>query len=94
MTKKLEARAFAIWRYANPREWDVSCDEIADATGLTRSQVNTTIGAKGWGGKIGRGRAFRVYNTSQMASLREKNKGHRFDENALDLCQIIGDESA
>lgn len=52
----LEAAAFAIWRYAHPREWDCSYDEIADATGLSYNQVNAAISFKGWGGRIGRGR--------------------------------------
>jgi hypothetical protein len=90
MSKQIEARAFAIWRYANARDWDVSYDEISDATGLKRSQIDSTIKEKGWAGKIGRGRGGR--GTSAGAAKASRTKGYRFDENALDLCQIIGEE--
>lgn len=53
MTAQLNARAFLIWRYAAPRQWDVSYDEIADATGLTRMQVQGIIKRKDWGGRTG-----------------------------------------
>lgn len=88
MTAQLEARAFAIWRYANSRDWDVSYDEISDATGLTRNEVHSTIKRKGWGGRIGSGAG--TVGSSQKASLMQKKKGYRFDENNLDLCQLIG----
>jgi hypothetical protein len=90
MTKLVEARAFAIWRYANRRDWDVSYEEIADATGFERSQVSYIISAKGWGGRIGAGRNG-GRSTAAATSMREKSRGNRFDENALDLCQIIGE---
>ena len=91
MTKLVEARAFAIWRYANRRDWDVSYEEIADATGFEPSQVRYIISAKGWGGRIGAGRNGGGGFSPTARAMREKNRGNRFDENALDLCQIIGE---
>lgn len=87
MTPQLEARAFAIWRFAEPRGWDVSYDEIADATGLTESQVKYAIIQKGWGGKIGSGGVGRL--TSEKAHKLHKSLGHRFDENALDVVDLM-----
>lgn len=89
MTQQLEARAFAIWRYAEPREWDVSYEEIADATGLTYNAVNDTIYIKRWGGKIGGGR--RDDNTAQRRSMTKFHKiqGHNFDYNALDVVDLM-----
>ena len=90
MTQQLEARAFAIWRFAQPLDWDVSMDEIADAVGLTRSQVNNAISAKGWGGKIGMGRnAGSRDNGIRAAHMLHKRAGRRFDDNALDVVDLM-----
>ena len=90
MTAQFEARAYIIWRYADPRDWDVSYDEIADATGLTYNQVHGTIQAKGWGGKIGSGsQSAKERITKNTNAIYHKRAGHRFDENALDVVDLM-----
>lgn len=51
-TPIVEARAFRIWQYANPRYWDVSYQELQSALGMTFHEVQWTIRVKGWGGRI------------------------------------------
>lgn len=89
MTVTSKARDFAIWRYANAKDWDCSYDEIADDTGLTRNQVLYSIKRNGWGGKISRGRGRHGF-TSIQTSKGQHTKGFRADENTLDLCDLIG----
>jgi hypothetical protein len=91
MTKLVEARAFAIWRYASARYWDVSYEEVSEATGVGLNQVAQVITLKGWGGRIGKGRSRR--GTSATAAKGHRTKGHSFDENSLDLWQLIGEET-
>lgn len=87
MTPKYEAIAFRIWQYASPRDWRVSYDELAEELALTYSQVYNAIRAKGWGGKV-MSATKSDYGKRSMAMLHMRN-GHRFDENTLDLCDLI-----
>lgn len=84
-----DARAFAVWRYANAQDWDCSYDEIADATGLTHNQVKETFRRENWFGRIGSGSRGGAIGGGR-SSKAHRTKGHRFDENALDLCELIG----
>jgi hypothetical protein len=64
LSAKTEARAFRIWAFCQPRGWDVTAIEIAEATGLAERQVLRTIELKGWGGRIRqRRRTFTSKNT-------------------------------
>lgn len=83
---KLDAQAFLIWRFANPKEWDVSYDQIAEATGLTRRQVDVAIQAKRWGGRIGRGRQEDRGGGPRYSQFK---RGANVDINALDLTQLM-----
>lgn len=56
-TQRTKARAFAIWRYANPRDWNVTYDEIVEATGMKYHDVANTIHKMGWAGRINRSRS-------------------------------------
>lgn len=93
MSAQLEARAFAIWRYAKPRDWDCSYEEIVDATGMRLALVKTAIRAKGWGGRIGAGRRAESNDAAKWkrTAIAAKSRGGNFDENALDLCQLVWD---
>ena len=52
LTLRQQANAFNIWRYANPREWNCTVTEIAEATGIAHQIVGTTLAATGWTGRI------------------------------------------
>lgn len=93
MTPQLEARAFAIWRYAAPLKWDCTHAEIARATGLSCSQIRHAIHAKGWGGRIakwGHSAEAGAENLRIGNAASHKSRGHRVDENELDLLQLMG----
>ena len=53
-TLRTEARAFVIWRYATPREWDCTVAELAEALELTRAAVYHVLRKKGWQGRVTR----------------------------------------
>lgn len=93
LTPQTEANAFRIWQYANPRGWDVTRKQIASHTGLSQGDVQHVIRAKGWSGRIqaankdsGRYRDQRVVS----GHLRAMQHGEDFDENMLDITQIMG----
>lgn len=52
MTPHMEALAYRIWAYANPRGWKCSYAEIADGTDISRDMVDLTIRAKKWTGRV------------------------------------------
>jgi hypothetical protein len=89
MTPKQHAHASRVLWYAKPRDWDCSYDEIAEATGLTYKQVNATITRMGWGGRIGMRRRKEKISRERVAKM-SRTQGYRFDENALDLVDLIG----
>lgn len=39
---------FRIWQFAAPREWDVTCNEIAEALGISGRRVGAILKAAGW----------------------------------------------
>jgi hypothetical protein len=43
-----EARAFVIWRYASPRGWLVTRNELAAETGVPYHYVCTIVKERGW----------------------------------------------
>jgi hypothetical protein len=52
MTVKFEAQAFAIWRYCEPRGWDVTQKELARGTGIHPLRVGRVLALKGWASRI------------------------------------------
>lgn len=54
MTPRTEALAFMIWQYADPREWDVSVKEVAEALGVSWQHVNLICGNRGWNARMRR----------------------------------------
>ena len=45
---KREALLFRIWQFAAPREWNVTCNEIAEALGISGRRVGAALKAAGW----------------------------------------------
>ena len=56
----MEARAFRIWAYANPRAWDVGYSDTAEACNMSRQLVVVVANYKGWLTR------FRVESTSRF----------------------------
>lgn len=52
ITARTQALRFRIWQYANPREWNVTTHEIADAIGETHNRVRAIIGHAGWHNRL------------------------------------------
>jgi len=84
MTPKLEARAFAIWRYAEPRDWNVSYDDIERATGLDARQIGYVINRKGWAGRIRSHSARRGWQAAR-ASLVRRGVDHDINDIPVDV---------
>ncbi len=57
MTPRSEALAYRIWGYADPKGWDVSVDEIAQALDVSVQRCGTIIGRKGWITRLRAGRS-------------------------------------
>ena len=56
MNPTTEAIAFRIWSYANPREWNVTINDIADALEISRERVSRIVVVKRWNGRLRTGR--------------------------------------
>ena len=48
MSPYTEALAFRIWQYANPRGWDCTVGEIAEALDMHPSPVGRVCAMRGW----------------------------------------------
>lgn len=83
MTPHMEALAYRIWAYANPREWDCSYAEIADGTGISIGMVSQVITQKNWGG--------RVPNHTNITSAHkwQHMHGQNVDPNLLAVDQLM-----
>jgi len=83
MTPHMEALAYRIWAYANPRDWNCSYAEIADGTGISGGMVSRVISDKGWAGRV-----------PQLAGVRaalvaQHRNGHNVDPNLLAVDQLM-----
>lgn len=87
MTPHMEALAYRIWAYANPREWDCSYAEIADGTGVTVNQIHNVIVQKGWGGR-GPGKYGTQLDTTTSIATKHR-KGYDIDPNLLAVDQLM-----
>ena len=79
-TQRTRARAFAIWRCASPRDWNVTYEEIGETTGLTRGQIQKVLDGVGWRWRVNPSRFSRV----ELKSRRSRNDGF-----VSDLTQIF-----
>ncbi|MBL3563342.1 hypothetical protein JMM63_21960 [Rhodovulum sulfidophilum] len=52
MTIHSQALAYLIWRHAEPRAWDCTVSEIAEAIGSHPIAVGRVCGAKGWSNRL------------------------------------------
>ena len=48
MSPRVEAMAFRIWQYANPRGWDCTVGEIAEALDMHPIPVGRVCAMRGW----------------------------------------------
>jgi uncharacterized protein YjlB len=46
------AQAYLIHAYAAPLEWNVTIQDIADATGLANHRIGRILRAKGWFSRV------------------------------------------
>jgi hypothetical protein len=85
----MEALAFRIWAYANPRDWNCSYAEIADETGISHDMVGKTIACKGWSGRVPH------VNNERGGEIRAKRmetrhrSGQNVDPNLLAVDQLM-----
>jgi hypothetical protein len=86
-TQRTKARAFAIWRFAHPRDWNVTYEEIGEATGLTVGQVYWVIQAMHWTGNVRDGQKAGI--SSRTAYKVSGARGHNRHEEHADLTQIF-----
>lgn len=88
MTPHMEALAYRIWAYANPREWDCSYAEIADGTGIGYDMVSRVISNKGWAGRVPKGSNASAPRATSFAEYNHK-KGMNVDPNLLAVDQLM-----
>jgi len=65
------ARRYRIWSFCNSREWDVTLEEIATATGYSALSVMSTISHTKWGGRIRWTTNGQIGNYSKLANPTE-----------------------
>lgn len=52
MSARTAALRFRIWQYAAPREWDVTCTEIAEALGESTGRIGQAMRYGNWHSRI------------------------------------------
>ena len=52
MTPRAMAHAYLIHAYAEPLEWNVTIQDIADATGLANNRIGRILRDKGWFSRV------------------------------------------
>ena len=87
MTPHMEALAYRIWAYANPREWDCSYAEIADGTGIGYDLVARVISDKGWAGRVPKGGNTKRDRSGTYVAWHKK--GRNVDPNLLAVDQLM-----
>jgi hypothetical protein len=73
ISPRMEANAFRIWQFANPREWDCSIEEIEAATGIRAQTIGYALAVKGWKGRLRAGRSEK--NAAVYMATRPDNWG-------------------
>jgi len=69
-TPRTMALRFRIWAYAQPRGWDVTFAEVADALGVSVKSVGAIAQAAGWVQR------FRVADTHARRDAWGESNGH------------------
>jgi len=49
---RAQALAYRIWAYCQPREWDVTIGEIAEALDESMPRVRAVMVWRGWSGRV------------------------------------------
>jgi len=52
MTPRSKALAYRIWAYCQPREWNCTYGEIADALGESPKRIGSIVHHKGWASRL------------------------------------------
>lgn len=52
MGAKFEALAFRIWQTADPLGWDITIDALAEELDVSRRDIKTVLGRKGWANRV------------------------------------------
>lgn len=52
MNPRIETIAFRIWQYADPREWNVTVQEVADALDLPMTAVRNLCAKRNWSNRM------------------------------------------
>lgn len=63
---KREAQAFAIWRYGQSCDWDVSCEEIAEQVRVDVWTVRRICRERGWTQRIRESHEVDKHHTERM----------------------------
>jgi hypothetical protein len=72
MNVKLEALAFRIWAYAQPKGWDCLMSEVATALGVGLGAVRIACTHKGWNSRF---RVAKTDTTAQFGSFSFRHLG-------------------
>jgi hypothetical protein len=70
MTPRAEALAYRIWCYCEPRGWDCTHREVADALDVPLKRVSHVCTVKGWASRL---RVTHQHWTGAWADLRLKH---------------------
>ena len=89
MTPHMEALAYRVWAYANPRGWKCSRAETADGAGISVDMVIRVISAKGWGGRVPHTSNGNGSEMLQKAYATKHRKGYNIDPNLLAVDQLM-----
>jgi len=83
-----EAHACRIWGIAKEHNWKITQKVVADILGLDYRNTRRIISAKGWNDKFDKAEAELAKRRGGF--MRKKRYGGDFDENSLDLVDLIG----
>lgn len=74
MNARVEALAFRIWAYAQPKGWDCLMKDVAEALGVSLANVRAVSTVKDWSGR------FRVAKADTSARFGSFNFKRAHDE--------------
>ena len=89
MTPHMEALAYRIWAYANPRGWKCSYAEIAEGIGLEYWQVNKVFTQKKWTGRVPHMNDDDAFDLRSRVYAGTYRRGGNIDPNLLAVDQLM-----
>ena len=89
MTPHMEALAYRIWAYANPRGWKCSYSEIAEGAQLELWEVKDVFVAKGWKGRVPHTSNENGSDMLQKMYATRHHNGQNIDPNLLAVDQLM-----